>query len=223
MLELKDIAVVHAGRPVLTIDQLCFESGKRYGIIGENGSGKTTLLKVISQWLKPNSGEVRGLEGLAIGYMPQKPFIFSISTLDNVLIALEDLQNKEELVKKALEKVGLAGFARQRADKLSGGEMQRLALARMIAKPRDLLLLDEPTSATDIRGTDQIESILRDYCKETDCTLILTTHSPAQALRMVEEVIFLEEGRVVEQGQVDAVIHHATHQQTQAFLEHWHI
>lgn len=223
VLELNDIAVVHSGRIVLSVDRLAFDSGKRYGIIGENGSGKTTLLKVISQWLKPTSGEVRGLEGLEIGYLPQKPFIFSISTTDNVLIALEGLQDKEERAKIALEIVGLAGYARQRADRLSGGEMQRLALARMIAKPRDLLLLDEPSSATDIRGTDQTELVLREYCKETGCTLIMTTHSPAQALRMVEEVIFIEEGRVVEQGKAEHVIHHATNPQTQAFLEHWHI
>ncbi len=223
VLELIDIAVTYAGRPILSIPRLVFEEGKRYGIIGENGSGKTTLLKMISQWLVPNRGEIRGLEGLEIGYMPQKPFIFSISTLANVLVALEGVQNKEDQAKLALEKVGLTAYNTQRADKLSGGEQQRLALARLIAKPRDLLLLDEPSSATDIRGTDQIEAILKGYCEETGCTLIMSTHSPAQALRMVEELIFLEEGEVIEQGQVDTVIHHATQPMTQAFLEHWHI
>ncbi|MGB4594402.1 MAG: ABC transporter ATP-binding protein [Anaerolineaceae bacterium] len=223
MLELDGITVGHAGRLVLSVDQLVFDTGKRYGIIGENGSGKTTLLKVISQWLKPTSGEVKGLKGLEIGYMPQKPYIFSISAFDNVLIALEGLQDREERAKKALEKVGLTGYTKQRADRLSGGEMQRLALARLIAKPRDVLLLDEPTSATDIRGTDQIESVLKEYCQKTSCTLIMTTHSPAQALRMVEAVVFIEEGRVIEQGKADTVIHHATHPLTQSFLEHWHI
>ena len=223
MLELADIAVVYSGRPILTIDRLRFAQGKRYGIIGENGSGKTTLLMVISQWLKPNSGTVRGLEGLAIGYMPQKPFIFSISTLANVIIALEGMHDKEERAKKALDKVGLTAYAKRRADKLSGGEQQRLAIARMIAKPHDLLLLDEPSSATDIRGTDQIEAVLKNYCEETGCTLIMSTHSPAQALRMVEEVIFLEEGRIVEQGLVETIIHHAARPMTQSFLEHWHI
>jgi ABC-type Mn2+/Zn2+ transport system ATPase subunit len=223
VLELRNIEVNHQGRTVLSIEKLRFDSGKRYGIIGENGSGKTTLLKVISQWLVPASGEVNKFEALKIGYMPQKPFIFSISTSENVLIALDDVKDKAERANKALERVGLADNAKQRADRLSGGEMQRLALARMIAKPRDLLLLDEPSSATDIRGTDQIELVLKEYCEETGCTLIMTTHSPAQALRMVEDVIFLEAGKIVEQGPADQVIHRAIEPMTQSFLEHWHI
>lgn len=223
MLEITDIAVSFAGRPILTIDHLSFNSGRRYGIIGENGSGKTTLLKVISQWIKPDRGSVVGLEGLRLGYMSQKPYIFSFSTLENVLIALKGLPDQEKRAREVLAKVGLLEYANQRADKLSGGEQQRLAIARMIAKPLDILLLDEPSSATDIRGTDQIESVLLEYCNQTNCSLILTTHSPAQALRLVEETIFIEEGKIVEQGPVEQVIHNASDPKTQAFLKHWHL
>lgn len=223
MYSIKDVRVVYGSQLILSIDELLFESGKKYGIIGENGSGKTTLLKVISQWLVPTHGNVTGFNKVDVGYMPQKPFIFSISVLNNVLIALEGGSDAEQRAFSALEKVGLNGLAKRRADRLSGGEMQRLSLARMIVKPRQVLLLDEPSSATDIRGTDQIEKILDAYCAETRCTLIMTTHSPAQALRMVDEVIYLEDGQMVEHGPADQVIRHTDNPKTLAFLQHWHI
>ena len=97
-----------------------------------------------------------------------------------------------------------------------------MAFARMIAKPRQLLLLDEPTSSTDIKGTDLIEATLLSYLQANACTLIFSTHSPAQALRLAEEVIF-GSGAHRGAGPAESVIEAPQNERTQLFLEHWRI
>jgi ABC-type nitrate/sulfonate/bicarbonate transport system ATPase subunit len=125
-----------------------------------------------------------------MGYMPQNPYAFSFSVLRNVEMALDGEAEREAAAREALRRVGMDALAQASGSKLSGGEAQRMAFARMIAKPRQLLLLDEPTSSTDIKGTDLIEATLLSYLQANACTLIFSTHSPAQALRLAEEVIF---------------------------------
>ena len=98
-----------------------------------------------------------------------------------------------------------------------------MAFARMIGQPRALLLLDEPTSSMDIRGTDQIENNLLRYAAENGSTVILSTHSPAQALRLAEEVVYLDQGKVVEQGCVEQVINQPRMNSTRLFLQHWRL
>lgn len=220
MIELENLRVEREGKSILVVPSLSFVDGQSYGIIGGNGSGKTTLLRVLAGWIKQDHGTVRGTENLNIGYMPQKPFIFAIPAIQNVIASLEEGDAEQEAI-RALEKVGLENFANVRADKLSGGEAQRLALARLLVKPRQLLLLDEPTSATDIRGGEKIEKVLLDYWQETQCTFIMSTHSPAQALRLTNQVIFLEDGLVVEQGPSEEVLHNPQDPRTRSFLRHW--
>ncbi|NMC47413.1 MAG: hypothetical protein GYA52_11370 [Chloroflexi bacterium] len=98
-----------------------------------------------------------------------------------------------------------------------------MAFARMIALPRTLLLLDEPTSSADIQGMDQIEATLLRYAADTGCTLILSTHSPAQALRLAEEIIFLDKGKIVEQGTAQSVLRNPQNEDVKLFLKHWKI
>ncbi|HQL28375.1 MAG TPA: hypothetical protein PLA26_07600, partial [Anaerolineaceae bacterium] len=96
-------------------------------------------------------------------------------------------------------------------------------VARMIARPRKLLLLDEPTSSTDIRGTDSIENTLLDYARNSGCTLIFSTHSPAQALRLAQEVIFLHQGKILEKGPALEVLENPQTESARLFLQHWRI
>ena len=98
-----------------------------------------------------------------------------------------------------------------------------MALARMIVRPRRLLVLDEPTSATDIAGNDLIERALLDYCEAHACTLVFATHSPAQAGRLAQEVLVLDGGELVESGDSQEVLHHPAHEKTSSFLSHWRI
>lgn len=222
MIELKDAVVKAKNRLILDVPNLRFERGKRYGIIGENGSGKTTLLRVLMGTVYLNQGSIEGLNlDHKVGYLPQSPYAFSFSVLRNVSMTLENEDAREALALKALEKVGLSSLIQSRGSTLSGGEKQRLGLARILAVPKEVLLLDEPTSATDIRGTDIVEALLQEWFEKTRGLLIFTTHAPAQALRMADEVIFLEDGRVIETGSPQDLFNHPKQSETQAFLSHW--
>ena len=223
MIELKDIKKIYDARVVLDIPHLVFDLKKRYALIGVNGSGKTTLLRILAGVLKPDSGEVTSSTPNNMGYMPQSPYAFRFSVEKNVAIALDKEQVSKDQVLEALKAVGMDHLQHAYGNQLSGGETQRMALARMIVKPRNLLLLDEPTASADIRGTSQIEKALLKYVDDNNCTLILSTHSPAQALRLVDEVLFLDEGRVIEQGSAEDVLHHPKHPVIQEFLDHWKI
>lgn len=223
MISVQNVRVQAGGRPILDIPLLEFEEGKRYGLIGENGSGKTTLLRVLAGTLQPTQGKVTQQNPDGVGYMPQSPYAFSFSVLRNVEMALENSPERRDNAVRALEVVGMRNFLAARGNKLSGGEAQRMAVARMIAKPRKLLLLDEPTSSTDIRGTDAIENTLLEYTQETRCTLIFSTHSPAQVLRLAEEVIFLDQGRILEKGSARDVLENPQTESARLFLQHWRI
>ena len=222
MIELKDILVKAKDRLILDVPSLRFEKGKRYGIIGENGSGKTTLLRVLMGTVQPSQGAVEfQTKNDNIGYLPQSPYAFSFSVQRNLSMALEDSQSRGRLARDVLKKVCLENLADSRGNRLSGGERQRLGLARVLAVPKEVLLLDEPTSATDIRGTDIVEALLQEWFEKTKGLLIFTTHAPAQALRMADEVIFLEEGKVVETGSPQTLFNQPQEPETQAFLSHW--
>lgn len=223
MLELRDISIKYGERTILDIPHLQFMEGKRYGLIGENGSGKTTLLRILAGTLTPTIGRVIGMAANGMGYMPQAPYAFSFSVLRNVMMAMEKSPEREHQALKALSSVGMESMINARGHKLSGGETQRMACARIIAKPRRLILLDEPTSSTDIKGMDLIENTLLNYVEETGCTMIFSTHSPAQALRLAEEVIFLDQGKILEQGAAEQVLTMPQHERTRLFLQHWRI
>ena len=220
MIVLRDVVQQFGGRIVLEIPELQFVPGKRYGLIGENGSGKTTLIRMLAGTSKPTSGRIEGLEGKKVGYLPQSPYAFSFSVLQNVALALNGHGDAKEIAQKALVAVGMESLMDARGDRLSGGEAQRMALARVLVRAYDVLLLDEPTSSTDVRSMDLIETTLKEYVQKTQCTLIFSTHSPAQALRLADEVLYLEKGRVVEQGLAETLFH-SPQERTKAFLRHW--
>ena len=223
MIALQDVLVQYNERVILDIPELHFAEGKRYGLIGENGSGKTTLLRLLAGTLSPTRGQVTRMGADGMGYMPQNPYAFSFSVLRNVEMALDGEAERKTAAREALHRVGMDELVHASGSKLSGGEAQRMAFARMIAKPRRLLLLDEPTSSTDIKGTDLIEATLLDYLQANGCTLIFSTHSPAQALRLAEEVIFLDQGCIVEQGPAKSILEVPQNERTQLFLAHWRI
>jgi tungstate transport system ATP-binding protein len=225
MIELTGLKANYAERSALVIEALRFEAGKRYALIGANGSGKSTLLRVLAGTLAPSAGVVKtDLTGKgAVGYLPQVPYGFSFSVLKNVLIATDNGPGCVEKATAALEAVGLSALINADASKLSGGETQRMAFARMITMPRKLLLLDEPTAATDLHGIDLLEAALLKYCAENQCTVIFATHSPAQAVRLANEIVFLQQGQVVEQGDTKQVLRNPQSKGAQAFLRHWKI
>jgi len=223
MIQVLGVRKEYTGRCVLDVPSLCFEQGKRYALLGANGSGKSTLLKILAGIIKPTEGTVQSEAAgkNAVGYMPQKPYGFSFSVLRNVTMAIDACPNRKEIAKSAIGAVGMSALINADASKLSGGETQRIAFARIIAIQRKLLLLDEPTASTDLNGIDLLEKALLNYCGETGCTVIFATHSPAQAMRLANQVIFLQQGLIAEHGESKQVLHEPQSKAAQAFLNHW--
>jgi len=225
MIELSGIKKEYSGRCVLDIKAAKFERGKRYALLGTNGSGKSTLIKILAGTVIPTEGEIKSeISGKkAIGYLPQKPYGFSFSVLRNVMMAIDDCPERRELAEAAIKAVGMGELVKADASKLSGGETQRVAFARIISIHRDLLILDEPTAATDILGIDQLEDALHGYFKDNGCAVVFATHSPAQAMRLADDVIFLHNGTIAEQGDAKQVLNDPKSEEVRAFLKYWRL
>ena len=220
----------YGDRVVLDADGLALESGRAYALVGPNGSGKSTFLKALSGVIDQTAGSVDvsgdvARDALSVGYMPQKSYVFGFSVLKNVKMALDGMGlSREEAdirAMRALEEVGMAAFADKRGGGLSGGEAQRVALARMLVKDLDVLLLDEPTASMDIAGTLLVEEALARYRERTDCLLVVATHAPSQARRIAPETVMLAAGRVVEFGPTERVLSNPQSEQGREFLSYW--
>lgn len=215
-------------RIVLDVHELTFDNGKIYAIIGPNGSGKTTMLRVISGIDKFDSGKIlydntEAFPSDNVSYMPQKPYMFDVSVIKNVLAGMGKKKADVSEAEKALKFVSMSKFSRARAVSLSGGEAQRVALARTLVLGRSLILLDEPASSADISSARLIENYIKHSCKEHGSTVIFSTHSPSQALRIADELVFLWNGRVIEQGKVDTVLANPKSDELKEFLMNWRI
>ena len=134
-----------AGGAVLRFPELTLEPGRIYAAVGANGSGKSTFARLAAGVLPADHG-VRMLEGADVGYMPQRSYAFRLSTRANVLLSGGDAGRAERL----MEALGLTELSRRKASRLSGGETARMALARVLMRPHDLLILDEPTASMDM-------------------------------------------------------------------------
>jgi tungstate transport system ATP-binding protein len=169
-------------------------------LIGPNGSGKTTSLRVIMGLLRPTGGRVTwgGRENAAPNRRAivfQRPAMLRRSAEANVRYALG--RNDPARVSELLALVGLAGLERRPARRLSGGEQQRLALARALARDPELLLLDEPAASLDPAATKAIEDIVRAVAAR-GVKVVMSTHDLGQARRIAGDIVLLHRGRVIE-------------------------
>ncbi|MGN0791468.1 MAG: ATP-binding cassette domain-containing protein [Christensenellales bacterium] len=203
------------GRTVLDMPELELTEGSIYAVIGANGSGKSTMARILAGALPCDSGSPVLDRAVSVGYMPQKSYAFRMSAEKNMLLSGGNAKKAKEL----MERLGIISLARNRADKLSGGETSRMALARLMMGKYGLVILDEPTAAMDMESTALSEELIRDYCRETGCTLLLVTHSLRQARRLGDEAIFLHEGKLWERGSVEKVLFAPEKPETAQFLE----
>ena len=202
------------GRRVLNFPGMEVKPGKIYAIIGANGSGKSTFGKILAG-IQP--GDKRGMlaDNGTIGYMAQKNYAFRMSTKANILLNGKDTARAEKL----MDAMQICHLENKRADRLSGGETARMALARLMMKRYDLVILDEPTAAMDMETTLLSEKLILDYVKETGCALILVTHSLQQARRVADEVWYFHKGDLLEAGTKEQVLYDPQKAETRQFLE----
>lgn len=208
----------YEGRTVLDFPGMKLQPGKIYAVIGANGSGKSTFAAILAGVL-PADRKGRLTDGGTIGFMPQKNYAFRMTTKKNILLNGRDEARADQL----MDAIQIRHLEHKRADKLSGGETARMALVRLMMRSYDLALLDEPTAAMDMETTLLSEKLIADYVKETDCSLVLVTHSLQQARRIADEVWYFHKGKLLEAGPKEQVLYTPEKAETQQFLDFYGI
>jgi tungstate transport system ATP-binding protein len=220
------ISVVRNATPILQDIGLHVPRGARTIVMGPNGSGKSTLLRVLHGLIAPSRGTItwnaRSTRPAGQAMVFQRAVLLRRSAAANIRYALRLAGvNGEEAnarIDDALGEVGLRALAHRSARVLSGGEQQRLALARAWALRPEVLFLDEPTASLDPKAARAVEDIVRDiHARGT--TIVMSTHNLAQAKRLADDVVFLQDGRVAEQSDADAFFHSPCSTDAAAFLE----
>lgn len=204
----------YGGVTVLTMPSFELQPGTVTAVIGANGSGKSTLAKVLAG-IEPADKKTRAKLGARVGYLPQKSFAFRMRVQRNLRLNGTDEARMTHLT----EALALTPLLKRGAKRLSGGETQKMALARLLMTDYDVLILDEPTAAMDMESTLAAEGLIREACGKTGCAVLLVTHSLAQAERLADRVLFLRKGQLLEQGDAKAVLTSPKEAETKAFLE----
>ncbi len=247
ILEVQHIEKHFDDTKVLSDISFVLEQGQALSIIGSSGSGKTTLLRCLNFLEKPDGGSitVRGetlfdaadpktqmeseirQKRLHFGLVFQNFNLFpQYTALQNVTLARELLarerggESREEIVaagRALLEQMGLSDRAEHYPHQLSGGQQQRVAIARALAMRPDILCFDEPTSALDPELTGEVLRVIRELA-EQKTTMIIVTHEMAFARDVADQVIFMDGGIIVEQGDPHEVIEHPREERTRQFL-----
>lgn len=250
ILEVRHIEKHFGSTQVLTDISFSLEEGQALSIIGSSGSGKTTLLRCLNFLERPDNGtiavkgetlfdaknpktqqesEIR-TKRLHFGLVFQNFNLFpQYTALQNVTLARELLakerggEDKEQIVaagRELLSQMGLADRASHYPHQLSGGQQQRVAIARALALHPDILCFDEPTSALDPELTGEVLRVIRSLADQKT-TMIIVTHEMAFARDVADQVIFMDGGLIVEQGDPKEVIDHPKKERTRKFLSRY--
>jgi len=215
MKEIKFIDVSFSDSDDVILEDITLEiyMGHIYTIIGPSGAGKSTLIKLINRLIDPTEGKIL-IDGndimnydiiqlrRKIGMVFQQPYLFEGTVEDNIKYG-PMLKGKRDIdVEYYLRIVGLdKSYSKKKVDDLSGGEAQRISIARTLANEPEVLLLDEPTSALDPASTQVIEELVMDLKNKLNLTFIWITHNMEQAKRVGDYTIFINKGRLVEYGE----------------------
>ncbi len=209
----EDLAFRPGGRPVIDGLSARITSHGVTALIGPNGAGKSVTLRLIDGLLIPDGGAIRfgdrAPSSVRSAFVFQRPALVRASVAVNVELALAAARLRASVVRArardALDRVGLIDRADDPARKLSGGEQQRLALARAWVSEPELLLLDEPTANLDPGATEAIEALIAAIAK-AGTKVILVSHNLGQVARLAEDVLALDRGRAVEHGPASQVL-----------------
>lgn len=231
--ELAGIEKRYKGRKVLEIQELAVKNGEILGIVGPSGAGKSTLLRILSFLEPPSAGHMYFRARLCDGEWPQlaqrrrvtmlfqDPHLLRRSVYDNVAYGLKLRGDKDgrEVVESIIDRLGLTDLMEAQARTLSGGEAQRVALARSLVLEPDVLLLDEPTSNLDPSNIKLIEEMIRHVNRERAMTTIIVTHNIFQARRLADRVGLLLNSRLVEVAETADFFQNPQRSETAAFVQ----
>ncbi|OGT27653.1 MAG: hypothetical protein A2Z17_01750 [Gammaproteobacteria bacterium RBG_16_66_13] len=226
----KELRKNFGGAFTLRVDDLEIRRGEIFALVGPTGSGKSTLLRLLHLLETPTSGTLE-FEGRSVVHPAelairrqitmvfQRPLLLRGSVLDNVSYGANLRRHRDPgKARRLLDCLGLAPLANAPAFPLSGGEIQRVAVARAMAIETPVLLLDEPTANLDPAHVLRIERIIRSRREDTATTIVIVTHNLLQARRLADRVAVLLEGRLVEVAPTERFFDHPADPRTAAFV-----
>lgn len=217
LLEARDLVKEYSGHGVLREVTIAIERGEAFALIGPTGSGKTTLIRLLDLLLVATVGKIyfdgvdvtcRRAERLEarrrMSYVQQRPVVFTMNVYDNVACGLKWRHEKNDILRRkvenALEMVGMTEYEGRSAKTLSGGETQRIAIARALVTEPEILFLDEPTANLDPLSTLKVEQVIASVIQERKTTVVMATHDMVQGQRLADRIGVLLEGRLMQVG-----------------------
>ncbi len=235
IIEIRDLLVRRGKQPALELSRLVIEQGEVLAVVGPNGAGKSTLLLTLARLLKPERGEIlfHGRQAAAesdtayrrrIALVMQDPLLFDTSVFENVASGLKFRGvAKDEIRRKVplwLERLGVGHLSKRRAGQLSGGEAQRVSLARALALEPQLLLLDEPFSALDPPTRSRLLDDLGALLEETAATTVFVTHDLGEATQLSGRIAVIVGNRLRQVGSPAEVFSAPSDEDVSQFLNH---
>ncbi|WP_227355485.1 ABC transporter ATP-binding protein [Haladaptatus salinisoli] len=218
-LEAEDLTRIVDGVRIVDAVSFGVADGEVLAILGSSGAGKSSLLRLLNRLDEPTEGTVF-LDGedyrtlpprelrRAVGYVPQRPALRDGTVFENVTVGprLRDEPFADDAVEDLLKRMDLGGYAERNVEDLSGGETQRVAVARTVFNDPEVLLLDEPTASLDSASESRVETLLEELIAETGLATVLVTHDTSQARRLADRVALLEDGGLTSVGRVSEVL-----------------
>jgi ABC-type sugar transport system ATPase subunit len=233
MIQIRDLVINRNGRAVLQIDSLDIQRGETLTVVGPNGAGKSTLLLVLARLLKPSGGDIlydgKSLNQLnelehrrRISFVFQAPLLMDMTVEQNVALGLKFRGiAREETQTRILEwmkQLGVEALAKRRAGQLSGGEAQRVSLARAFVLEPELLLLDEPFSALDPPTRSRLIQDLYSLLEDTHRTAVFVTHNLGEAAKLSHRIAVIIGGVLRQVGTVEQIKSDPADEAVAAFL-----
>ena len=224
---LENVSFTAGGRTIIDRVSCELTSGPRTIILGPNGAGKSVLMRLCHGLLKPTSGRITWMGGderrpRAQAMVFQRPVMLRRSALGNVTYGLKlagaARADRQRRAHEVLDLVGLGAVAHRPARVLSGGEQQKLALARAWALRPEVLFLDESTANLDPSATREVETIV-DRIRESGTKIVMTTHNLGQARRLGDEILFISAGRITEHSPVERFFEQPSTAEAAAFVK----
>ena len=204
LISTQDMTISYSGAPVLEKVNFTIEPGEIVTVVGPNGSGKSTLIRALLGVLRPKSGRVTRKTALRIGYVPQKLAIDATLPLSVARFLSLPVRQTPQAVAEVLDRVGAQGLEQMQLSTLSGGQLQRVLLARALLVDPEILILDEPTQGLDQLGIAGFYRLIEDVRRDLGCAVLLVSHDLHVVMSASDRVICLN-GHVCCEGTPNVV------------------